>query len=79
MFIAVAVTMDSIMKPVLGTPTGTGVAPTGAMATHTPTAKMLGKAGLRWCLSTMTKPRGLVSFSMPRTASTPRNAGSIIE
>ena len=28
-FRAVAVTMDSIMKPVLGTPTGTGLGPTG--------------------------------------------------
>ena len=31
-FRAVAVTMDSIMKPVLGTPTGTGLGPTGGMA-----------------------------------------------
>ena len=47
MFIAVAVTIDSIMKPVFGTPTGTGVLPTGAIATQTPIAKMFGKAGLR--------------------------------
>ena len=79
MLSAVAVTMDSIMKPVFGTPVGTGVALTGAMATHTPIEKMFGKAGLRWCLSTRMKPRGLVSFSMPRTAATPRKAGSIIE
>ena len=79
MFIAVAVTIDSIMKPVFGTPTGTGVAPTGAIATQTPMPNTFGNAGLRWCLSTITKPRGLVSFSMPLTAVTPRNAGSIIE
>ena len=40
MFSAVAVTMDSIMKPVFGTPQGTGVGPTGGMATQTPTEKM---------------------------------------
>lgn len=34
------------MKPVLGTPTGTGVAPTGAIATQTPTAKNVGKGGI---------------------------------
>ena len=51
MFSAVAVTIDSIMKPVFGTPTGSGVLPTGGMATQTPIAKMFGKAGLRWCLS----------------------------
>ena len=33
---ATAVTIDSIMKPVLGAPVGTGVASTGGMATHTP-------------------------------------------
>ena len=33
---AIAVTIDSIMNPVLGTPTGTGVGPTGGMATQTP-------------------------------------------
>jgi hypothetical protein len=33
---ATAVTMLSIMKPVLGTPTGTGVGPMGGIATHTP-------------------------------------------
>ena len=38
-FRAVAVTMDSIMKPVLGTPTGTGLGPTGGMAMQTPTPK----------------------------------------
>ncbi len=76
---AVAVTIDSIMKPVLGTPTGTGVLAIGGIATQTPTEKMSGKAVLRWNLSARMKPRGLVSPSMPRTASTPRNAGSIIE
>ena len=75
---AVAVTIDSIMKPVFGTPTGTGVLPIGGIATQTPTAKISGKAGLRWCLSTRMKPRGLVRPSMPRTAATPRKAGSII-
>ena len=47
MFRAVAVTIDSIMKPVFGTPTGTGVFPIGGIATQTPTAKISGKAGLR--------------------------------
>ena len=75
---AVAVTIDSIMKPVFGTPTGTGVLPIGGIATQTPTAKISGKAGLRWCLSIRMKPRGLVRPSMPRTAATPRNAGSSI-
>ena len=42
MFSAVAVTMDSIMKPVFGTPTGSGVLPTGGMATQTPIEKTLG-------------------------------------
>ena len=36
-----AVTIDSIMKPVFGTPTGTGVLPTGGMATQTPMPKTL--------------------------------------
>ena len=58
MLCATAVTMDSIMKPVFGTPTGTGLEPIGGMATQTPMAKMSGKAGLRWYLSTGTKPRG---------------------
>src|SRR5690606_20761522 len=35
---ATVVTMDSIMKPVFGAPVGTGVASTGGMATHTPSA-----------------------------------------
>jgi len=39
--------MDSIMKPVFGTPTGRGVGPTGGMAMQTPTPKMLGNAALR--------------------------------
>ena len=47
MLAAIAVTIDSIMKPVLGTPTGTGVGPVGGMATQTPSAKISGKAGLR--------------------------------
>ena len=67
------------MKPVFGTPTGSGVLPIGGMATQTPTAKTFWKVGLRWCLSMRMKPRGLVSPSMPRTAATPRKAGSIIE
>ena len=74
-----AETMLSIMKPVLGTPTGTGVGPVGGMAMQTPRAKMSGQVGFRWCLSTRMKPRGLVRPSIPRTASTPRKAGSIIE
>jgi hypothetical protein len=49
------------------------------MATQTPTAKILVNFGLRWCLSIMMKPRGLVSPSMPRTARRRLNAGSIIE
>ena len=44
---AVAVTIDPIMKPVFGTPTGSGVLPTGGIATQTPTAKTFGKAALR--------------------------------
>jgi len=44
---AVAATIDSIMKPVFGTPTGTGVFPIGGIAAQTPTAKISGKAGLR--------------------------------
>ena len=70
------VTIDSIMKPVLGAPVGTGVASTGGIATHTPAAKIFGYFGLRWCLSTTTKPRGLHSPSTAATASTPLNAGS---
>ena len=34
--------MDSIMKPVFGTPTGTGVLPTGGMATQTPMPNTFG-------------------------------------
>ena len=75
MFNAVADTMDSIMKPVFGTPTGRGVLPTGGIATQTPMEKMLGNFGLRCVLSARMKPRGLVRPSMPRTADTPRNAG----
>src|SRR3972149_237790 len=37
-FLTVAATMPSIMKPVLGTPVGIGVASLGAMAMHTPIA-----------------------------------------
>ena len=39
---AVAVTIDSIMKPVFGTPQGTGVGPVGGIATQTPTEKTFG-------------------------------------
>ena len=39
------------MKPVLGTPTGSGVLPTGGIATATPMPKTFGYFGLRWCLS----------------------------
>ena len=76
---AVAVTIDSIMKPVLGTPQGTGVGPVGGMATQTPTAKMFGYFGFLWNLSIKVKPRGLDSPSMPRIAGMPRKAGSIME
>ena len=76
---AVAVTMLSIMKPVFGTPQGTGVGPIGGIATQTPTAKMFGYFGFCWCLSTMVKPRGFDSPSIPDTGLMPRNAGSIIE
>ena len=41
MFRTSVVTIDSIMKPVLGTPVGIGVGSVGAMATQTPAAKML--------------------------------------
>ena len=37
-----AVTIDSIMKPVFGAPVGTGVTSTGGIATQTPAEKMLG-------------------------------------
>ena len=76
---AVAVTMDSIMKPVLGTPTGTGVGPIGGIATQTPTAKISGYFGFCWCLSTMVKPRGFDRPSIPETGLIPRKAGSIME
>ena len=79
MLAASAPTMDSIMKPVLGAPVGTAVTSTGGIATHTPAEKMFGNAGLRWCLSISTKPRGLTSPSTPRTAATPVNAGITIE
>ena len=79
MFWAVAVTMDSIMKPVFGTPQGTGVGPMGGMATQTPTAKTFLYFGLRWCLSMMVKPRGFDNPSMPRKGAMPRKAGSIME
>ncbi len=36
------VTIDSIMKPVFGTPVGTGVGSFGAIATQTPAAKIFG-------------------------------------
>ena len=55
-FRAVAVTMDSIMKPVLSTPTGTGLGPTGGMAMQTaPTPKISGNALFRCLRSTVTK------------------------
>ena len=76
---AVAVTIDSIMNPVFGTPQGTGVGPIGGIATQTPTAKMLRYFGFCWCLSTMVNPRGLLKPSIPDTGLIPRNAGSIIE
>ena len=37
-----AVTIDSIMKPVFGAPVGTGVTSTGGIATQTPAEKMFG-------------------------------------
>src|SRR3972149_4469720 len=40
MFRTVAVTMLSIMKPVLGTPVGIGVASSGAIAMQTPMGEM---------------------------------------
>ena len=67
------------MKPVFGTPTGTGVVPTGGMAMQTPSANTSGYFGLRWCRSTTTNPRGLTSPSSPRSAAMPRKAGRIIE
>ena len=67
------------MKPVFGTPQGTGVGPTGGIATQTPTEKTFGNVGFCWCLSTITKPRGLTSPSMPRNGAMPRNAGRTIE
>src|SRR5512135_3508887 len=79
MLCATAVTMVSIMNPVLGAPVGTGVASTGGIAIHTPTEKMFLYFLLRWWSSTMTKPRGLHRPSTAATASTPLNAGSIIE
>jgi hypothetical protein len=33
------------VKPIFGTPHGTGVGPTGGIATQTPTEKMFGNAG----------------------------------
>jgi len=66
------------MKPVLVTPTASGVLPTGGIATATPMPKTFAKVGLRWCLSMMMRPRGLTSLSSPITAGTPRKAGSII-
>ena len=42
MFFAVAVTIDSIMNPVFGTPTGTGVVPIGGIATQTPMPNTFG-------------------------------------
>src|SRR5438477_11335387 len=75
---AVAVTIDSIMKPVFGTPHGTGVGPIGGIATQTPIAKTFLYLGLRWNLSTIVKPRGFERPSMPRIAGIPRKAGRII-
>ena len=63
------------MKPVFGTPQGTGVGPIGGIATQTPTAKMLGNFGFRWCLSTMVKPRGFDRPSMPATGLMPTEGG----
>ena len=42
----VAATIDSIMNPVFGTPTGTGVFPVGGIAMQTPMPKISGKTGL---------------------------------
>src|SRR5690606_6846353 len=44
---AVAVTMLSIMKPVFGTPQGTGVGPIGGMAIQTPMPNTFGYFGFR--------------------------------
>ena len=78
MLCTIVVTIDSIMKPVFGAPVGTGVASTGGIATHTPAAKIGRNFGLRWCLSTSTKPRGLHRPSTAATAATPWKAGSSI-
>lgn len=75
MFSQTALTLDSIMYPVLGAPVGTGVASTGGIATQTPTAKMLGYTSERWWSSTTTKPRGLHSPDTAATACTPLYAG----
>src|SRR3989304_3174036 len=78
-FRTAAATMLSIMKPVLGTPVGTGVASVGAMAMQTPTAYMSGYLGDLWNLSTTTKPLGLQRPSTAATAPTPLKDGIIIE
>ena len=76
---AVAVTMDSIMKPVFGTPHGTGVGPIGGIATQTPTAKMFGI--LRVPLVLVDEDEA-ARIGQPLDAAhrlMPRKAGSIIE
>src|SRR3989337_3047819 len=78
MFWTAAATMLSVMKPVLGTPTGRGVASGGAIAIETPTAYISGYLRDRWNSSTITNPLGLQSPSTAATASTPLKAGIIM-
>ncbi|MBR7560097.1 hypothetical protein KC218_26465, partial [Mycobacterium tuberculosis] len=59
--LSLALNRDAYTQSLLhgfGTPTGTGVLPTGGMATQRPTAKTCVWVGLRWRRSTGPGPRG---------------------
>ena len=79
MLLAVAVTIDSIMKPVFGTPQATGVGPIGGMATQTPTENTFLKFRILLVLVGDDETAWIDQPSMPRNGAMPRKAGNIIE
>ncbi len=78
MFSAVAVTMDSIMKPVLGTPTGTGSCPPAGWRRN-PDAEDIRELRVALVLVDEDEAARVHQTLDAATAETPRKAGSSME
>jgi hypothetical protein len=74
-----AVTMLSIMKPVLGTPDGHGRLAGGRDGDADAQTEDIGEGRIALVLVDHDEAARIGQPSMPRTAATPRKAGSIIE